>query len=78
MSLFYNFKTSVWLRANQLSKVDSPIQILCGEADKLVSTRNLEKWKSIFLTVKVVRFRNVAQFFADEALEFLTLQLAEF
>jgi pimeloyl-ACP methyl ester carboxylesterase len=74
----FDFKNQVWLEADQLSRIKTPVQIVWGEADQLVSTRNLEKWEGIFPKAKVVKLKNVGHFVADEAPEILAKELLEF
>ncbi|MFN7728289.1 MAG: alpha/beta fold hydrolase [Bdellovibrio sp.] len=78
LKALFDFKNSVWLEADQLSKIKTPVQIIWGEADKLLSTRNLERWEAIFPKAKVVRFKNVGHFVGDEAPELLAKELIDF
>ena len=78
LKALFDFKNSVWLEADQLAKIKTPVQIIWGEADKLVSIRNLERWEAIFPKVKVVRLKNVGHFVGDEAPELLAKELINF
>jgi pimeloyl-ACP methyl ester carboxylesterase len=78
LKALFDFKDSVWLEADQLAKVKTPVQIVWGEADKLVSTRNLEKWEAIFPNAKIVKLKNVGHFVAEEAPDLLAKELLGF
>jgi pimeloyl-ACP methyl ester carboxylesterase len=46
--------------------------------DKLISPRNLERWKEILTSSKEIRLENVGHFIADEAPVELTNLLRDF
>jgi len=78
LRMLFDFENSVWQEAGLLSEIQIPVQIIWGEADKLVSTRNLQRWESLFPKAKVVRFSKVGHFVADEAPDLLAQELLAF
>ncbi len=78
LKILFEFDHSVWKKCESLSRVCSPVQIIWGKADKLISIRNLIRWKQIFPKAKVVGLENVGHFVADEAPETVANELDSF
>lgn len=69
MTLF-DFENSCWKQDDILSKMAGvPVQVIWGRADKLISTRNLERWKKLLPRAQVHALENVGHFVAEEAPE---------
>ena len=78
LKILFDFDHSVWKKAESLSRVRSPVQIIWGKADRLISIRNLERWKQIFPNAKVVALEDVGHFVADEAPEVIVDEFDSF
>jgi pimeloyl-ACP methyl ester carboxylesterase len=74
----FEFENPVWKKTETLKNIKIPIQIIWGKADKLISVRNLERWKQIFPNAKVVALENVGHFVAEEAPEIFADELDSF
>jgi pimeloyl-ACP methyl ester carboxylesterase len=74
----FDFENNVWKKVGTLKDLNVPVQIIWGNADKLISIRNLEKWKHIFPAAKVVSLENVGHFVADEAPAIVAEELDSF
>lgn len=74
----FDFDLPEWKNSDRLSSIQQPVQVIWGEADQLVSGRNLERWKKIFPKAKIVVLKDVGHFVADEAPELLAKELLGF
>ena len=78
LKALFDFENSVWKKTEILKKSNIPVQIIWGKADKLISMRNLERWKQIFPDAKVVALENVGHFVADESPAIVADELVSF
>jgi pimeloyl-ACP methyl ester carboxylesterase len=74
----FDFENPAWKKAETLKSIKIPVQIIWGKADRLISIRNLEKWKQIFPNAKVVALENVGHFVAEEAPQIFAEELDSF
>jgi len=74
----FDFSNNCWSKSSDLSELNVPVQLVWGMEDKLISPRNLERWKEILTSSKEIRLENVGHFIADEAPVELTNLLRDF
>ncbi|MNK01146.1 Haloalkane dehalogenase [compost metagenome] len=66
----FDFENPCWKQADTISKMtETPLQIIWGKSDKLISTRSLERWKKLLPKAQIHEFENVGHFVAEEAPE---------
>jgi haloalkane dehalogenase len=78
LKALFDFENSVWKKTETLKNIKIPVQIIWGKADKLISTRNLERWKQIFPDAKITALEDVGHFVAEEAPQVFADELDSF
>jgi pimeloyl-ACP methyl ester carboxylesterase len=74
----FDFDHPSWNETEKLKEIAIPVQFVWGTSDKLISTRNLNRWEQVFPAAKIVRLENVGHFVADEAPDILAVELLSF
>ncbi len=68
MKALFDFKNPIWQQAAVVGALKTkPVQIIWGLADKLVSPKNLARWKQEIPNVQVHELEKVGHFVAEEA-----------
>lgn len=66
----FDFENPCWQQTEAIAKMaQTPVQIIWGRADKMISVRNLEKWKELLPQSQIHELENVGHFVAEEAPE---------
>lgn len=78
LKVLFDFDHSVWKKTDSLKTIKVPTQLIWGKADKLISTRNLVKWKSLLPQAKVTLIEEAGHFVAEEAPQIVADELCSF
>jgi haloalkane dehalogenase len=73
-----DFDLPCWHMKDLPSLASLPIFLAWGMSDSLVSSRNLDRWLTMFPDARVSRFEKVGHFVADEGEELLAAELRKF
>lgn len=74
-----NESADVWKIESELKNLDKiSVFLLWGAADKLITLKSFDHWKSILPNAKFKKLDNVGHFIADEAPDLVAKELMEF
>lgn len=73
-----DFNLLRWHIKDLPSLASLPILLAWGMSDSLISSRNLDRWLTMFPDARVSRFEKVGHFVADEGEELLAAELGRF
>lgn len=73
-----NFDLPCWHLDGLPGLASLPVFLAWGMSDSLISSRNLDRWTSMFPDARVSRFEKVGHFVADEGEELLSPDLKSF
>lgn len=76
MNALFEFENSSWQQGQVLAVLkNKPVQIIWGLADKLISPRNLARWKAEIPQASIHELDNVGHFVAEEAADEVAIRL---
>lgn len=79
LKALFDFTNTCWQQEAVLEILKSkPVQIIWGEADKLISSRNLQKWQELLPQSTAYKLHDVGHFVAEEAPEEIVEKLKQF
>jgi pimeloyl-ACP methyl ester carboxylesterase len=75
----FDFDNPCWHRSDVIAGLKKvPLQIIWGKSDKVISTRTLERWKSVAPDAKVCELEDVGHFVAEESPDEVAARLQQF
>jgi pimeloyl-ACP methyl ester carboxylesterase len=74
----FDFQNPAWQIKPSIERIHSPVMIVWGSADKLISKRNLERWRDWLPQATVHELDDVGHFVAEEAPQQLAEHLHHF
>ncbi|AGH94243.1 alpha/beta fold hydrolase [Pseudobdellovibrio exovorus] len=75
----FDFTNPCWQQPSVLQTLkNKPVQFIWGEADKLISSRNLQRWHESLPESKIYKLHDVGHFVAEEAPEDVIEKLKQF
>jgi pimeloyl-ACP methyl ester carboxylesterase len=76
--ILLDFNLPCWHMKDLPSLASLPVLLAWGMSDSLISSRNLDRWLTMFPDARVSRFEKVGHFVADEGEELLAAELRKF